>query len=127
MAFDDLTAKQRKLITDALELLETGKYSPDLPVYMPDHGNITLCLKGSGIDEKVLQDFGETDLVALEQAGYITLVRKKPYDPCDRRAPQYIVGLKLKAYLQLEASTLPEDDRSSSINRLLSLLSLYST
>jgi hypothetical protein len=124
MAFEDITTEQAKLITEIIERLATGESKSDLPSF-GGFGGLTLSI---GEDKKqVLRGFGETDLIILEQTGYIVFSQKRKYDPCRSSEPQFKIGLTPKAYQQFQLYKTPEANAaitsiSDEISRLLALL-----
>ena len=123
---EDITFEQAKLITEIIERLATVEHKSDLPIFRGFVGELWLPIKG----KPALKDFGESDLILLEQTGYIVFSQRRKYDPCRTSEPLFKIGLTPKAYQQFDLYKTPDANYtitsiSHEISRLLTLLKSY--
>jgi hypothetical protein len=97
MAFDDLTDRQRKLIVALLDSeAESGQANQEFRAISFSQG-WRILIRGLGGPE-LIGDFSETDLLALRDEGYATLLRV---------GNGYNITLKPKAYSQFNLLSSP--------------------
>jgi hypothetical protein len=100
----ELTSYQELFLIRVAEIISMGTYSLDIRVHIPNEGEALFRIcedfssKSKRNKEIELRGIGEGDLIYLAQTAYISLIRKKPYDPCAPRSPQYIFSLAPKAF-----------------------------
>lgn len=101
MAFDDLTENQRQLVIILVENIATGSFESEFSAIGTLAG-WSLDLYGKdGAASITLNDFSKTDLIALAEEGYITLIAPDKYS--------YTASLKPKAYEQYKLFESPSE------------------
>jgi|CXWL01.1.fsa_nt_gi hypothetical protein len=101
MAFDDLTESQKQLVINLVENIATGSFDSEfLAIGTLAGWSIDLYGK-DGAASITLDDFTKTDLIALAEEGYITLIASDKYS--------YTASLKPKAYDQYKLFKNPPD------------------
>lgn len=96
MAFDELIETQRQLIVDLVERLATGSFESEFYAIGTLAGWAIDLYGKDGAESATLNDIAKTDLVALADEGYITLIAT------DKN--RYTASLKPKAYEQYKIS-----------------------
>ena len=104
MAFHELTDNQRRLVIALVEKLESGNYRSEVRAIDFTQG-WRLSLRGiGGAPSDLIDDFGETDLLALSNEGYVTLIPK---------GHGYTIALKPKAYQQYKQHEQSPDPQAA--------------
>lgn len=101
MAFDDLTEKQRKLVTRAIEVLKSGDYSDQFLWRCGRSENVEISwvlvfTTKDGSTKRIDGEFMRTDLLALSYFNYMTVVKK--------HRDKFTCALTQKAYSEYESS-----------------------
>lgn len=101
MAFNDLTENQNQLVMNLVENISTGSFESEFYVIGTLAGwSIDLYGK-DGAETITLKDISKTDLIALADEGYITLIESDKYS--------YIASLKPKTYNQYKLFKTQKD------------------
>ena len=103
MAFDDLTENQHRLVVQLVEELATGNYGSQFWAAGTMGKGWFITLQGvGGAENEELTGFEETDLLALEDEGYVRLIPKNA---------SYAGALKQKAYDQYKLLQEPDIEK----------------
>lgn len=92
MAFDDLTDDQRELVTTLVEKLATGRFASRVSAHHRSGRGWIMALQGTGgAESEEIDGFTQTDLLALDEHGYVHLVLK---------GDSYTLSLTPRAYAE---------------------------